>query len=74
MWYVRKYVRLKSDVLNCVKQFMLDNTKQGTTRIVDLTLLVHVTKLLLFCIVQKHLKALLVSSLAHGSESVCGVR
>ena len=36
MWYVRKYVRLKGDVLNCVKQFMLDNTKQGTTRIVDL--------------------------------------
>ena len=64
---------------------MPDNTKQGTTRIVDLTLLVRVTKLLLFCIVQKHVKALivsfhkrgmlvgllqLVSSVAHGSESL----
>ena len=47
-------------MLNCVKQFMLDNTKQSTTRIVDLTLLVCVTKLLLFCIVQKHIKALIV--------------
>ena len=53
--------RLKSDVLNYVKQFMLDNTKQGTTRIVHLTLLGRVTKLLFFCIVQKHVKALIVS-------------